>query len=113
MSENAAFADAVVAAGIIWIGPTGSSIREIGDKVRRPESSSQISRSFGDSSIQAAAKAFLTNNTSIALVPGYSGSDQTLQTLLKEARSIGYPLLIKASAGGGGKGMRIIHEEST
>ena len=62
--------------------------------------------------IQAAAKTFLAANTTIPLVPGYSGADQTLETLIKESRKVGYPLLIKASAGGGGKGMRIVYEES-
>lgn len=63
-------------------------------------------------SYQAAAKTFLAANTTIPLVPGYSGSDQSLATLIDESRKVGYPLLIKASAGGGGKGMRIVYEES-
>lgn len=48
----------------------------------------------------------------VPLVPGYSGADQRTEVLEKEGRRMGYPLLIKASAGGGGKGMRIVREES-
>ncbi|KAL8276757.1 hypothetical protein RQP46_010813 [Phenoliferia psychrophenolica] len=94
LSENAEFADKVVAAGLVFIGPQAESIRTIGDK--------------------AASKAFLAKfaGDSVPLVPGYSGADQDLATLVSAGKQIQYPILIKASAGGGGKGMRIVREEA-
>ncbi|KAM0756493.1 hypothetical protein T439DRAFT_270529, partial [Meredithblackwellia eburnea MCA 4105] len=95
LSENADFADRVVQAGLIFIGPKGDSIRTIGDK--------------------AASKKFLKEKAdgTVPLVPGYSGENQDVKTLVEAGKSIQYPILIKASAGGGGKGMRIVRDESS
>ncbi len=87
LSENAALAEACAAAGLVFVGPPASAIRAMGDK--------------------AASKA-LMDRAGVPLVPGYHGDDQDGATLQKEADRIGYPVLIKASAGGGGKGMRIV-----
>jgi acetyl-CoA carboxylase biotin carboxylase subunit len=85
LSENAEFAEACAAAGIVFVGPPPSAIRAMGLKDR--------------------AKA-LMSKAGVAVVPGYLGDDQSPATLAKEADKIGYPVLIKAVAGGGGKGMR-------
>jgi 3-methylcrotonyl-CoA carboxylase alpha subunit len=87
LSENAAFAEAVAAAGIVFIGPPPSAIRAMGSK--------------------SAAKALMARS-GVPLVPGYHGDDQDPALLAREAAAIGYPVLIKASAGGGGKGMRVV-----
>ena len=85
LSENAAFAEAVIAAGLIWVGPPASSIRAMGLK-------------------DAAKK--LMDEAGVPTTPGYLGEDQSPERLEAEAARIGYPVLIKAVAGGGGKGMR-------
>ncbi|THD58541.1 biotin carboxylase N-terminal domain-containing protein [Phenylobacterium sp.] len=85
LSENADFADAVVAAGLIWIGPPSAAIRAMG--------------------LKDAAKA-LMQKAGVPVTPGYLGEDQDAGALAREAGRIGYPVLIKAVAGGGGKGMR-------
>jgi acetyl/propionyl-CoA carboxylase alpha subunit len=85
LSENADFADAVTAAGLVWIGPPSSAIRAMG--------------------LKDAAKA-LMQKAGVPVTPGYLGEDQSPKTLAKEAARIGFPVLIKAVAGGGGKGMR-------
>ena len=87
LSENAEFAAAVVAAGLVFIGPPPAAIRAMGSK---SESKSIMGRA------------------GVALVPGYHGADQDDALLRREADAIGYPVLIKASAGGGGKGMRVV-----
>ncbi|MFL6579288.1 MAG: acetyl/propionyl/methylcrotonyl-CoA carboxylase subunit alpha [Burkholderiales bacterium] len=87
LSENAAFAQACQEAGIVFIGPPPEAIEAMGSK--------------------SAAKA-LMEKAGVPLVPGYHGAAQDLATLQKEADRIGYPVLIKASAGGGGKGMRAV-----
>jgi len=87
LSENATFAEACAAASIVFIGPPPAAIRAMGSK--------------------SAAKA-LMERAGVPLVPGYHGDAQDLQTLTAAASQIGYPVLIKASAGGGGKGMRIV-----
>jgi 3-methylcrotonyl-CoA carboxylase alpha subunit len=91
LSENAKFATALKKAGIIFIGPPEDAITLMGSK----KESKQKMESIG-----------------IPLVPGYHGDDQDAGLLEKEAKKIGFPLLIKASAGGGGKGMRIVREAS-
>jgi 3-methylcrotonyl-CoA carboxylase alpha subunit len=91
LSENAAFAEACAAAGIVFIGPPPSAIRAMGGK--------------------SEAKA-LMEKAGIPLVPGYHGEDQTPDLLAREAERIGYPVLIKASAGGGGKGMKVAAQPS-
>lgn len=85
LSENADFAEAVIAAGLIWVGPNPDSIRAMGLK-------------------DAAKK--LMQDARVPVTPGYLGEDQSLERLRREADKIGYPVLIKAVAGGGGKGMR-------
>jgi acetyl/propionyl-CoA carboxylase alpha subunit len=85
LSENAAFAEAVQAAGLIWIGPPPEAIRAMGPK--------------------DAAKALMAA-AGVPVTPGYLGEDQDDGRLKAEAGRIGYPVLIKAVAGGGGKGMR-------
>jgi len=87
LSENAAFAEACAAAGLIFIGPPAAAIRAMGSK--------------------SAAKALMAR-AGVPLVPGYHGDDQDPVRLEAEAAVIGYPVLIKASSGGGGKGMRIV-----
>jgi acetyl/propionyl-CoA carboxylase alpha subunit len=89
LSENADFADAVVAAGLIWIGPPSAAIRAMG--------------------LKDAAKA-LMQKAGVPVTPGYLGEDQSEATLAKEAARIGFPVLIKAVAGGGGKGMRRVDD---
>lgn len=90
LSENTRFADACEKAGLIFIGPPATAIAAMGSK--------------------SAAKA-LMEKAGVPLVPGYHGDDQSLECFLSEAPSIGYPLLIKASAGGGGKGMRVVRHQ--
>ena len=85
LSENDAFADACAEAGIVFIGPPASAIRAMGSK--------------------SAAKA-LMEKAGVPLTPGYHGDQQEPAFLAEQAANIGYPVLIKASAGGGGKGMR-------
>ena len=85
LSENAGFAKAVAEAGLTFVGPPASSISAMGDK--------------------AAAKRAM-EEAAVPLVPGYHGTDQDPDLLAKEADRIGYPVLLKASAGGGGKGMK-------
>lgn len=91
LSENEEFARMVEDAGIIFIGPTPESIVLMGDKIGSKKALEKIN---------------------IPLTPGYHGDDQSEDVLVKEAKKIGYPILIKASAGGGGKGMRIVHQDS-
>jgi 3-methylcrotonyl-CoA carboxylase alpha subunit len=90
LSENADFAAACEAAGIVFIGPPAAAIRAMGSK--------------------AEAKALMAK-AGVPLVPGYHGEEQSDARLTKEAGPIGYPVLVKASAGGGGKGMRIVEDE--
>ncbi|TXG01743.1 acetyl/propionyl/methylcrotonyl-CoA carboxylase subunit alpha [Massilia arenae] len=87
LSENAEFADAVQAAGLVFIGPPASSMRAMGSK--------------------SAAKQ-LMESANVPLVPGYHGDEQDPSFLRQQADRIGYPVLLKASAGGGGKGMRVV-----
>jgi 3-methylcrotonyl-CoA carboxylase alpha subunit len=87
LSENADFADACEAAGLVFIGPPASSMRAMGSK--------------------SAAKQ-LMEGANVPLVPGYHGDGQDPELLQSEANRIGYPVLLKASAGGGGKGMRVV-----
>ncbi|MEM6908612.1 MAG: acetyl/propionyl/methylcrotonyl-CoA carboxylase subunit alpha [Pseudomonadota bacterium] len=85
LSENARFAQAVIDAGLIWVGPKPESIRAMGLK-------------------DAAKERMIA--AGVPVTPGYLGEDQSLERLSQEADAIGYPVLIKAVAGGGGKGMR-------
>ena len=89
LSENADFAQAVLDAGLTWIGPPPAATRALGDK--------------------AAAKA-LGARQSVPCLPGYAGDDQSEARFIAEAAKIGYPLMVKAVAGGGGRGMRLVTE---
>jgi len=91
LSENTEFAKACDTAGIIFIGPSPSAIEVMGDKARAK---------------RAMIKAGVT------CIPGYQGEDQETTTLNAEAAKLGYPIMIKAAAGGGGKGMRLINQAS-
>ena len=89
LSENAEFAKACAAAGLVFIGPGVDAIQAMGLK---------------------AASKHLMEKAGVPLVPGYHGADQSPILLANEAERIGFPVLIKASAGGGGKGMRIVQQ---
>ncbi|MBN8224042.1 MAG: acetyl-CoA carboxylase biotin carboxylase subunit, partial [Xanthomonadales bacterium] len=88
LSENADFAEAVAAAGLVFIGPRAESMRRMGSK--------------------AGAKQLMAE-AGVPVVPGYNGEDQALATLSREAARTGFPLMVKAAHGGGGKGMRVVH----
>jgi 3-methylcrotonyl-CoA carboxylase alpha subunit len=87
LSENAGFAEACAKAGVVFIGPPPSAIRAMGSKSEAKK---------------------IMEKAKVPLVPGYHGDDQSPALLAKEAQRIGFPVLIKASAGGGGKGMRVV-----
>ena len=89
LSENEEFAQACADAGLVFIGPPPSAIKDMGLKAESKQ---------------------LMERAGVPLVPGYHGSDQDPAMLRHEADRIGYPVLIKASAGGGGKGMRIVEK---
>jgi len=89
LSENADFADACERAGIVFIGPSSASMRKMGSK--------------------AGAKELMAAH-GVAVVPGYTGEDQDPALLAREAQRVGFPLMIKAAYGGGGKGMRIVRK---
>ncbi len=89
LSENADFAQAVIDAGLIWVGPKPDSILAMG--------------------LKDAAKKLMAE-AGVPVTPGYLGENQDAKHLKKEADAIGYPVLIKAVAGGGGKGMRLVDE---
>ncbi|WP_418357208.1 acetyl/propionyl/methylcrotonyl-CoA carboxylase subunit alpha [Shewanella basaltis] len=91
LSENAEFARKCEQNGIAFVGPGSDAIDAMGSK--------------------SAAKKIMSN-ANVPLVPGYHGDDQTDATLMAEAKAVGFPLLIKAAYGGGGKGMRIVENES-
>ena len=91
LSENADFAEAVAEAGLIFVGPPADAIRAMGSK--------------------SASKA-LMQKAGVPLVPGYHGAKQDTKILTKAALDIGFPVLVKASAGGGGKGMRVVKNEA-
>jgi len=87
LAENADFADVVAAAGLRWVGPPGDAMRALGDK---------------------AAARRLAEQSGVPVVPGYDGDGQADADLSAAAAQIGYPLLVKPSAGGGGKGMHVV-----
>jgi len=91
MAENAQFAEMVEEHGFVWVGPTPEHIRMMGDKVTAKETA----KKFG-----------------LPLVPGSDGAVETLEAARKAAKEIGYPVLIKAAAGGGGKGMKVAQNEA-
>ena len=87
LAENADFAAAVIDAGLVWVGPPPDAMRALGDK---------------------AAARRLAESLGVPVLPGYDGPAQSDQRLAREARRIGYPVLLKPSAGGGGKGMHLV-----
>ncbi len=87
LSESAGFAQAVIDAGLVWIGPPPEAMRAMGDKARARR------RMAG---------------SSVPVLPGYDGDDQSRATLRRAAQHIGWPLMVKATAGGGGRGMRLV-----
>lgn len=89
LSENADFAEACENAGLVFIGPSPKATRQLGDKV----SCKQLAKKLG-----------------LPLVPGYQGEKQDLPTLVGEAERIGYPVIVKAAAGGGGRGMKVLRD---
>lgn len=90
LSENPAFADAVREAGLIFIGPSSNAMSTLGNK--------------------RSSKVYLSQHASdVPLIPGFSGSSQSVEELESAAKKIGFPVMLKASSGGGGKGMRIVH----
>jgi len=91
LSENPEFAEAVVAAGLVWIGPTPAAIRAMGLK----DESKRIAIEAG-----------------VPVLPGYQGEDQSEKRLAKAAQEIGFPVLIKAVAGGGGRGIREVKSKA-
>ncbi|MCB1420084.1 MAG: ATP-grasp domain-containing protein, partial [Notoacmeibacter sp.] len=91
LSENAAFSDACAAAGLVFVGPKGSVIELMGDKA--------MARS-------------LARKAGVPVTPGSADPVSDPQVAAELAKEIGFPLLIKASAGGGGRGMRVVEEES-
>ncbi|MFH0882024.1 MAG: acetyl-CoA carboxylase biotin carboxylase subunit [bacterium] len=90
LAERAAFAEAVIDAGLIWVGPPPSAIDLLGDKVRSRR---------------------LMETSGVPVTPGFDCDDQKAESFLKAAKKLGYPLLVKAAAGGGGKGMRVVRKE--
>lgn len=90
LSENPQFAEEVLRAGLIFIGPLPENIRSMGDKLTSKR---------------------MAKNAGVPIIPGYDNPILKLEKLLPVARKIGYPVLIKATAGGGGKGMRIVRNE--
>jgi propionyl-CoA carboxylase alpha chain len=92
LSENADFAQACADNDIVFIGPSPDAIRAMGSKIQ--------------------AKALMARH-GVPVIPGYSGEDQSPAVLAAKALEIGFPVLLKASAGGGGKGMRVVREESS
>jgi 3-methylcrotonyl-CoA carboxylase alpha subunit len=90
LSENSVFAQKVIDAGLAWIGPSPEAIHGVGDKIQAKKT------------MKAAG---------IPVIPGYHGGSRDKKFLLKKAKEIGFPLLIKATAGGGGRGIRIVNSE--
>ena len=91
LAEDADFAERCEASGFVFIGPSSSVIRQMGDKITAKD---------------------LAEKSGIPIVPGFKGQIPEAEEAIKQiAQNVGYPLMIKASAGGGGRGMRVVHEE--
>ncbi|HKX43109.1 MAG TPA: biotin carboxylase N-terminal domain-containing protein, partial [Burkholderiaceae bacterium] len=91
LSENASFAQAVLDAGLVWIGPPPAAMQAMADKSRARQRLAAIG---------------------VPVLPGYDGDDQSPAALRREAWRLGLPVMIKAAAGGGGRGMRLVHDAS-
>jgi len=92
LAENAEFADIVIESGLVWIGPTPASMRTMGDKVTAKKE---------------------MEIAGVPLVPGSDGAVETIEEAKAIAKEYGFPIIIKASAGGGGRGMKIVHSEAS
>lgn len=92
LSENANFARALEQAGVVFIGPSPDAIEKMGDKITAKK---------------------IIKEAGVPSVPGYNGEDQSLDTLIAEAEQIGYPVIVKAAAGGGGRGMKVIKDRAS
>ena len=90
MSENAEFVELIEQKGLTFVGPPADAIRKMGSK----SESKRIMEAAG-----------------VPILKGYHGDNQDPQFLLEQSRQIGFPVMLKASLGGGGKGMRIVHTE--
>lgn len=90
LSENADFAQALKDNNITFIGPSPEAIRSMGDKIEAKK---------------------IIEQAGVPSVPGYNGDDQSIETLIKESEKIGYPVIVKAAAGGGGRGMKVIRSK--
>ncbi|CAB9510377.1 Propionyl-CoA carboxylase, biotin carboxylase and biotin-carboxyl carrier subunit [Seminavis robusta] len=90
LSENADFAKTITNAGVVWLGPPPHAVQEMGDKLRSKE---------------------VAVDAGVTVVPGYEGVLESVDQALEVVKDIGYPVLLKAAAGGGGKGMRICHND--
>ncbi len=90
LSENSDFVEAVEEAGLIFVGPSAEAMRAVGDKVNCKKQALKLG---------------------IPLIPGYSGGDQSQNRLLEEVQKMGFPVLVKAAAGGGGRGMKLLHNQ--
>ena len=91
LSENADFAQAVIDAGLIFVGPKPETIRALGDKISAKK---------------------LIEKANVPTVPGYTGADQRIEVLVDEAAKIGFPVIVKAAAGGGGRGMKVMRSRA-
>lgn len=91
LAENEAFANAVDAAGLVFIGPTGAAIEAMGNKARAKQ---------------------LMQEAGMPCIPGYQDADQSDAVFLAAADAIGFPVMVKAAAGGGGRGMRLVHSSA-
>src|SRR5262249_7843827 len=91
LSEKAGFAEALTSIGIVFIGPSSAAIAAMGDKIESKK---------------------LAQETGVSTVPGYLAPLSSAAEAIKQARKIGYPVMLKASAGGGGKGMRIAYKDA-
>ena len=91
LSERDTFADAVRGAGMLFVGPPGEAMRKLGNKIAAKE---------------------LAEASQVPILPGYFRKDASVNELREAAKAAGFPVLLKASAGGGGRGMRVVHDEA-
>eukprot|EP00934_Nitzschia_sp_Nitz4_P000296 Nitzschia sp. Nitz4//scaffold13_size275219//210988//213217//NITZ4_000905-RA/size275219-snap-gene-0.60-mRNA-1//-1//CDS//3329536107//296//frame0 len=90
LSENAGFCKSIEAEGVAWLGPGTFAIQEMGDKIRSKE---------------------IAEEAGVSIIPGFEGSIESLEQAIEVANDLGYPVLVKAAAGGGGKGMRTCYND--
>mmetsp|Transcript_43900 Transcript_43900/g.105921 ORF Transcript_43900/g.105921 Transcript_43900/m.105921 type:complete len:313 (-) Transcript_43900:9-947(-) len=90
LSENADFCQTIEKEGVTWVGPPVSAIQDMGDKIRSKE---------------------IAEEAGVNIIPGYDGTIESVEQCVEVSNQIGYPVLVKAAAGGGGKGMRTCHND--